>query len=77
MATNDQFVMNRVPLDEWSVLQRKGSKVSVRNIHNSKKVFEDFKFVGLSNFAFFEMDFANAESEASRQLSLEGINRDE
>jgi len=73
MATNDQFVMNHVPLDEWSVLQRHGSKISVRNIHNSKKIFEDFKFVGLSNFAFFEMDFANVDSESNRQLKLEGI----
>jgi hypothetical protein len=77
MATNDQFVMNHVPLEEWSVLQRTGGRVSVKNIHNSKKVFEDFRFVGLSNFAFFEMDFANADSEASRQLSLEGLPHNE
>ena len=50
MSTNDQFVMNHVPLDEWSVLQRTGNHVEVRNIHNSKAVFENFKFVGMSNF---------------------------
>lgn len=71
MTTNDQFVMDHVPLDEWSVLQRTGNRVSVKNIHNSRKVFEDFRFVGLSNFSFFEMDFANPESEANRQLMLE------
>src|SRR5205823_8580893 len=49
MSTNDKFVMNHVPLDEWSVLQRAGGRVSVRNIHNSKAAFEDFKFVGMSN----------------------------
>jgi hypothetical protein len=72
MATNDQFVMNHVPLDEWSILQRKGNRVAVRNIQNSRSVFESFKFVGMSNFAFFEMDFANAESEASREL-IQGL----
>ncbi len=77
MATNDQFVMNHVPLDEWSVLQRKDNHVMVRNSHNSRAVFENFKFVGMSNFAFFEMDFANAESEASSQLTLEGVKNDE
>jgi AAA domain, putative AbiEii toxin, Type IV TA system len=77
MSTNDQFVMNHVPLEEWSILQRAGNRVTVRNIHNSKSVFENFKFVGMSNFAFFEMDFANAESEASRQLTLEGLHEHE
>jgi hypothetical protein len=60
MTTNDQFVMNRVPLEEWSVLQRQGGHVHVKNYQNSRKEFEHFKFVGLSNFALFEMDFLNA-----------------
>jgi hypothetical protein len=77
MATNDQFVMNKVPLNEWSVLQRKGGEVMVRNIHNSKKQFEDFNFVGLSNFAFFEMDFADPDSRVNRQLNLEAKVSDE
>ena len=64
MSTNDRFVMNQVPLEEWSFLQRKGSAVSVRNIVNSKERFEEFKFTGLSNFSFLEMDFINtAQSE--------------
>ncbi|HVA50476.1 MAG TPA: AAA family ATPase [Pirellulales bacterium] len=71
MSTNDQFVMNKVPLDEWSLLQRRGNHISVRNIHNSRKVFEDFRFVGMSNFSFFEVDFAN-EEPGDRQLILEG-----
>lgn len=57
MTTNDKFVMNNVPLREWLVLQRQGGKVSVRNYENSKKLFDDFKFTGLSNFSFLEMDF--------------------
>lgn len=60
MATNSKFVMNRVPLEEWSVLQRRGSQVKVLNHHNSAALFDEFRFTGLSNFSFFEMDFANA-----------------
>jgi hypothetical protein len=59
MSTNDQFVMNHVPLEEWSVLQREGSHIRVRNHENSKEAFEYFRFVGMSNFSFFEMDFVN------------------
>jgi hypothetical protein len=59
MATNDRFVMNKVPLEEWSVIQRQGAKVTVRNSQNSKAAFEDFKFTGLSNFDFFATDFIN------------------
>src|SRR5262249_48639494 len=50
LSTNDRFVMNRVPLEEWSYLQRAGSNVRVRNYYNSKEIFEEFKFTGLSNF---------------------------
>lgn len=77
MTTNDEFVMNRVPLEEWSILQRRGSHISVRNIHNSRKMFEDFRFVGMSNFSFFEMDFANESESEDRQLVLEGTSGDE
>jgi energy-coupling factor transporter ATP-binding protein EcfA2 len=59
LSTNDRFVMNRVPLKEWSMLQRHGSHVWVRNYENSRDVFEEFKYTGLSNFSFLEMDFVN------------------
>ncbi len=71
MATNDQFVMNHVPLEEWSVLQREGGHVKVRNIHNSREEFEHFRFVGMSNFAFFEMDFLNSENVEGAALQYE------
>ena len=58
MATNDRFVMNNVPLKAWSVLRRSGGRVRVMNYGNSKAIFDDFKFTGLSNFSFLEMDFA-------------------
>lgn len=59
LSTNDRFVMNRVPLEEWAVLQRHGNHVRVLNNANSKELFEEFKFTGLSNFSFLEMDFAS------------------
>lgn len=61
MATNDRFVMNKVPLEEWSVLSRKGARVHVNNFDNSKELFEEFKFTGLSNFSFFELDVAGTK----------------
>jgi hypothetical protein len=63
LSTNDKFVMNKVPLEEWSVLQRQGSHLRVRNRENSRELFEEFKFTGLSNFAFLEMDFVNGAPE--------------
>ena len=71
MTTNDQFVMNHVPLQEWSVLQRTGCHVRVRNVQNSKKEFEDFRFVGLSNFAFMEMDFINGRPPEGELIAHE------
>ncbi len=63
MATNDRFVMDHVPLEEWTVLQRQGSHVRVLNYANSRELFEDFKFTGLSNFFFLETDFAQGPIE--------------
>lgn len=63
LSTNDRFVMNRVPLEEWLVLQRTGNQVRVRNYENSKEIFDEFKFTGLSNFDFFATDYLNEEPE--------------
>jgi predicted ATPase len=59
MSTNDRFVMNNVPLEEWSLLSREGGKVTVHNYKNSKSAFDNFKFTGLNNFDFLAMDFIN------------------
>ena len=59
LSTNDRFVMNDVPLEDWSVIQRRGGCVNVRNYENSREVFEDFKYTGLSNFSFLELDYVN------------------
>ena len=42
--------MNRVPLEEWCVLQRKKGHLRVRNYANSATEFERFKVTGLNNF---------------------------
>lgn len=59
LSTNDKFVMNSVPLDEWSILQRVSNKVTVRNLQNSAEIFNEFKFTGLSNFSLLEYDYLN------------------
>ncbi len=57
MATNDRFVMNRIPLDYWSVVQRVGAICTVLNRTNSPKIFDDFELTGLSNFDFFSTNY--------------------
>jgi len=57
MTTNDRFIMNGVPLEYWSVIERKPGLAKLHNIHNSSQVFEDFKFTGLNNFDFFSTEF--------------------
>lgn len=57
MTTNDRYVMNGVPLEYWSVIERKPGLAKLHNIHNSKKIFEEFEFTGLNNFDFFETQF--------------------
>ncbi len=59
MTTNDRFVMNNVPLQYWSVMQREGSRAHFLNYHNSKDIFEKFEITGLSNFDFFSSNFYN------------------
>jgi energy-coupling factor transporter ATP-binding protein EcfA2 len=57
MTTNDRFIMNGVPLEYWSVIERKSGLAKLHNIHNSKEIFDDFKFTGLNNFDFFATQF--------------------
>jgi len=60
MATNDRFTMNRVPLEDWSVIHRQGNHVNILNYTNSKEVFDKFKFTGLNNFDFLAFDYLHA-----------------
>lgn len=66
LTTNDRFVMNQVPLEEWSVLQRNGNHVQVRDYSNAREIFENFKFTGLSNFSFLELDLINETPTADK-----------
>lgn len=56
-TTNDYFLMEHVPLKYWNVLNRKGTVVTSLNHSNSKEIFQNFKFTGLSNFDFFSSDY--------------------
>jgi energy-coupling factor transporter ATP-binding protein EcfA2 len=61
MTSNDRFVMNKVPLEYWSVMKRKSGIVKMFNLRNSQKQFDQFKYLGLNNFDFFALDFFEAE----------------
>lgn len=57
MTTNDRFVMNEVPLEYWSVIQRVPKKSLFYNYQNSKATFEEFEYTGLSNFNFLSSEY--------------------
>lgn len=67
MSTNDRFVMNAVPLEAWSVLQRRGNVCVVRNYDNSRPIFDEFKYTGLNNFDFFATDYLSEETPSDEQ----------
>lgn len=57
MTTNDRFVMNKIPLEYWSVIQRVPKKSLFYNYQNSKETFDEFEYTGLSNFDFLSSEF--------------------
>lgn len=57
MATNDRFVMNYIPLEYWSVIQRISGTCKIYNYRNSPKLFDDFALTGLNNFDFFSSNY--------------------
>ncbi|WRH65969.1 MAG: hypothetical protein RSE13_20020 [Planktothrix sp. GU0601_MAG3] len=57
MTTNDEFIMNGVPLEYWSYIERKPGSAKLHNIFNSKDKFDQFEFIGLNNFDFFTSKF--------------------
>lgn len=57
MTSNDRFVMNKVPLEHWMLLKRTGASVQAFTERNSPSKFEEFKFLGLSNFDLLSSDF--------------------
>jgi energy-coupling factor transporter ATP-binding protein EcfA2 len=56
LSTNDRFVMNEVDLEYWHIVHRIKNHVKILDYENSKKVFDQFKFLGLSNFDFFSSE---------------------
>jgi predicted ATPase len=64
MSTNDRFVMNKVPLEYWCLIQRKQNHCEIFNYKNSKKLFDNFSFTGLSNFDFLSSDFISEKDSA-------------
>ena len=68
MTTNDRFVMNKIPLEYWSIIQRLPQKSVFYNYQNSKATFDDFKYTGLSNFDFLSSEFYIEGFETEKQL---------
>lgn len=56
-TTNDSFLMNVVDISCWNILFRDAGNVSAYNYENSKKLFDEFKLTGLSNFDLLSSDF--------------------
>lgn len=65
LTTNDRFVMNSVPLSCWSIVERKGGRVSYVNSRNAKDSFDDFRFSGLNNFDFYSKNFYTVRDSES------------
>lgn len=63
VTSNDGFLMDVIPLQYWNVLTRKGKHVSAINYENAPKLFNDFKFTGLSNFDFFSSDYLSQKRQ--------------
>lgn len=57
MTTNDENIMNGVPLEYWSVIERQPGVAKLHNYSNSPEQFEQFKHIGLNNFDFFASEF--------------------
>ncbi|WP_293337395.1 ATP-binding protein [Microcoleus sp. CAWBG58] len=53
MTTNDEFIMNGVPIEYWSLIERTPGSAKLHNIYNSRDKIEEFKFIGLNNFDLF------------------------
>ncbi len=57
IASNDRYIMNKIPLRYWSVIERKPKASIFYDYHNSREIFDDFKYTGLNNFDFLASDF--------------------
>jgi AAA15 family ATPase/GTPase len=57
MTTNDRFVMNNVPLDYWTVVDRSNGKIHFYSKKTNPEAFEKFEDIGLNNFDFFSGEY--------------------
>lgn len=64
-ATNDRFLMNAVDIKDWNILLREANKVKAINYSNNRKLFDEFKLTGLSNFDLFSSDFLTQNGKQS------------
>jgi hypothetical protein len=72
MSTNDRFIMNEVPLETWTILQRSPGRSTIYNYQNSKVYFDEFKYTGLNNFDFFATDFIHDVKTYDEAMSTSG-----
>lgn len=56
-TSNDNFLMNVVPLNNWIVLKRKTTIVEAISITSHKTLFDKFMKTGLRNFDIISTDF--------------------
>ena len=59
MTTNDRFVMNKVPLKYWCVIERNSGIVKSYTPRNSSDTYNYFEKFGFNNFDFFADGFFN------------------
>ena len=57
LNTNDRFVINKIPLENITVAHNENGNISYYDYQNSKEIFDDFKYTGLSNFDMLSTQF--------------------
>ena len=56
-TSNDNFLMNVVPLHNWIILTRKSTTVEAISAATHKDLFDKFTKTGLRNFDILKTDF--------------------
>lgn len=59
-TSNDGFLMDAIPIENWNVLRRNGTEITALNEKNHPELFDNFAFTGLSNFDFFSSDYIDS-----------------
>lgn len=67
MTTNDRFVMNKVPLKYWCVIQRERGIITTFNSKNAPEAFADFEEYGSNNFDFFSKKYFLKNASKSKK----------